>query len=265
MNDLHPERLAFIKSCRKDPSDRAPQLAFADWLDEHGDRPDDAKRAELIRVSCELDQTKLPVVGKAAQQRFGDCIMRKDALRTELGTWVCPNCQGRRRMQYMVDLGPPRFTFAEDAEPQRWLIREEPCRSCRGEGTMNAGAVLAWECGYPVCALVPNDLTIIMLSPAGGQHSVVYTATDYLKALVGPTPWGIPLDGVFPRDKQPTRMKNGKLNWLASRWRGRDIVDSHHVPYCVWHYTSEEGYRTVDEANGELALAYVRFARKEKP
>src|SRR5918994_3068406 len=48
------DRDAFLQAICVAPDDDTPRLVFADWLDEHGD----AKRAEFIRASCELEQVE---------------------------------------------------------------------------------------------------------------------------------------------------------------------------------------------------------------
>jgi uncharacterized protein (TIGR02996 family) len=48
------DRDAFLRAICEAPDDDTPRLVFADWLDEHGE----AKRAEFIRVSCELEQAE---------------------------------------------------------------------------------------------------------------------------------------------------------------------------------------------------------------
>lgn len=39
----------FLEQILAEPSEDAPRLVYADWLEEHGD----ADRAELIRLQCE--------------------------------------------------------------------------------------------------------------------------------------------------------------------------------------------------------------------
>ena len=51
---MSADRAAFLRAICAAPDDDTPRLVFADWLDEHGD----AKRAEFIRVSCELEQVE---------------------------------------------------------------------------------------------------------------------------------------------------------------------------------------------------------------
>jgi uncharacterized protein (TIGR02996 family) len=51
---MSADRDAFLRAVCSAPDDDTPRLVFADWLDEHGE----AKRAEFIRVSCELEQVE---------------------------------------------------------------------------------------------------------------------------------------------------------------------------------------------------------------
>src|SRR6266542_2811283 len=45
----HPERAAFLAAICASPEDDTVRLAFADWLDEHGE----SDRAEFIRLGCQ--------------------------------------------------------------------------------------------------------------------------------------------------------------------------------------------------------------------
>ena len=47
------ERDALLRAVCENPDDDTVRLAFADWLDENGDKADRA-RAEFVRVQCEL-------------------------------------------------------------------------------------------------------------------------------------------------------------------------------------------------------------------
>ena len=51
---MSADRAPSCAAIRAAPDDDTPRLVFADWLDEHGE----AKRAEFIRVSCELEQVE---------------------------------------------------------------------------------------------------------------------------------------------------------------------------------------------------------------
>lgn len=45
---------AFLRAILVDPTDPAPRLVYADWLEERGD-PDSLHRAEYLRVECRLN------------------------------------------------------------------------------------------------------------------------------------------------------------------------------------------------------------------
>jgi uncharacterized protein (TIGR02996 family) len=75
------EREAFVRGIVADLYDNTPRLAFADWLDEHGEHD----RAEFIRVQCELE----PMRDKYEIPRAAELHEREDKLRSEaewLGT-----------------------------------------------------------------------------------------------------------------------------------------------------------------------------------
>jgi uncharacterized protein (TIGR02996 family) len=63
---------AFLADIVEHPSEDAPRLVYADWLDERG-RPGDADRAEFIRLQCELvrlpdiDPRKVPLSERGRQ------------------------------------------------------------------------------------------------------------------------------------------------------------------------------------------------------
>ena len=67
------ERDAFIRGIAANLYDDTPRLAFADWLDEHGEHD----RAEFIRVQCELepirDKYEIPRAAElhAREEHFG--------------------------------------------------------------------------------------------------------------------------------------------------------------------------------------------------
>jgi uncharacterized protein (TIGR02996 family) len=92
---------AFLQAIREAPSDDAPRLIYADWLEEHGR----AERAELIRLQCRL--ARLP---EADESRgvLGERV--KELLRRNWGEWVGP-------LREIV--GPKRDRYGEG-----WLRQE---------------------------------------------------------------------------------------------------------------------------------------------
>jgi uncharacterized protein (TIGR02996 family) len=49
-------RDGFLRAILADPDDDAHRLVYADWLDDHGQHPDDRDRAALIRCQCEAER-----------------------------------------------------------------------------------------------------------------------------------------------------------------------------------------------------------------
>jgi uncharacterized protein (TIGR02996 family) len=63
------------------PDDDAPRLLYAEWLEATGD-PNDALRAEFIRVQCELARCDL------SDDRWGELQERKETLKAYLDRWA---------------------------------------------------------------------------------------------------------------------------------------------------------------------------------
>jgi uncharacterized protein (TIGR02996 family) len=84
----HPDWEALLRAVATAYADDLPRLVAADWLDEH----DEADRAELIRVQCEMAQTP-----NTNRQRLSELIWREQALLHSptgglLWAWeACPN------------------------------------------------------------------------------------------------------------------------------------------------------------------------------
>jgi uncharacterized protein (TIGR02996 family) len=78
------EREALFRAILEGPDDDAVRLVFADWLDENGDEAD-RKRAELIRLQCEL--ANLP----DDDPRYAELEARERRLVAEhAGAWLGP-------------------------------------------------------------------------------------------------------------------------------------------------------------------------------
>ena len=74
----------FLQAIREAPTDDAPRLIYADWLEEHGQ----ADRAEFIRVQCRLSRiTRLP---ETDPQLFTLVSRAEDLLRSHWQDWVDP-------------------------------------------------------------------------------------------------------------------------------------------------------------------------------
>ena len=89
------------------PGDDTLRLAFADWLDEHGDRPDDAGRAEFIRLDVERhrrwpDFARVREADRPTTYSDWERLAAVEKRLLELGTahpeWsrcLCPRCGGK--------------------------------------------------------------------------------------------------------------------------------------------------------------------------
>ncbi len=115
------DRDAFRRAVCAAPDDDTPRLVFADWLDEHGE----PKRAEFIRLQCELGQV----------EEFGP---RWRALRERAEKLLGPNREkwsqelaGRKLLNVEFRRGfVGEATVSSDAgQPPPWG-RGRPGRSC---------------------------------------------------------------------------------------------------------------------------------------
>jgi uncharacterized protein (TIGR02996 family) len=79
---------AFLQDIIEHPDD-APRLVFADWLDERGG-PDDADRAEFIRLQCELARLAEEGPGRPAREAREQELLTAHGKRWlgPLGKWV---------------------------------------------------------------------------------------------------------------------------------------------------------------------------------
>jgi uncharacterized protein (TIGR02996 family) len=75
--------ISFLQSIRRSPDDLVLRLAFADWLEEHGE----ADRAEFVRVQCELD----PIRAETDNPRQAVLLEREEQLRWDVPRrWLEP-------------------------------------------------------------------------------------------------------------------------------------------------------------------------------
>jgi uncharacterized protein (TIGR02996 family) len=92
---------AFIQAIREAPSDDAPRLIYADWLEEHGQ----ADRAEFIRVQCQFAR-----LTEDKPERSALCLRAEELLRRHWDEWVGP---------LRAIVGPWRDRYGE-----RWMGEE---------------------------------------------------------------------------------------------------------------------------------------------
>lgn len=93
------ERESFLRAICAEPDEDTPRLAFADWLDEHGEEA----RAAFIRV-----QVELAALEAEKREQFNDRIDWRQC--TGIAATWCPNCGDctcRNREESMNDDGCP--------------------------------------------------------------------------------------------------------------------------------------------------------------
>lgn len=90
---MHDSRDAFLNEIIAHPSEDAPRLVFADWLEEHGD-----PRGEFIRVQCQLAgiEPDDPLLDKLSDRESSLLTQFGDQWREDLPEWARPGCEFRR-------------------------------------------------------------------------------------------------------------------------------------------------------------------------
>ena len=112
-------RSQLLREIAASPDDDTLRLAFADWLDEHGD-PADADRAEFIRTQFSIGHPDWLPLG-----RTGTLFEREAKLLAAHPEWSrcrCPRCNGRKGRTAKVNGG----------YDDEWI----DCSTCDGAGDL---------------------------------------------------------------------------------------------------------------------------------
>jgi len=219
-------------------------LAWAEWLEEHG-QPD---RGELVRL---LDE------GRHALDCDCTRCRRSRELRAKLSAWPCGACRGKG---CWAD-GPL-------------------CPTCDGTGDVLVGSngdahfqfPLEWDCGYPRWVTLPTIDECVRLETLGGgpiRVGMGYRPTPRLRALAAVPPWGVPLEGVRVRDREPASSTEHPSEWF---WGGNVNTYPWGVPTPVFRLLSGRvdassvvhlSYHPSEQAAADaFARGLVRFARE---
>jgi uncharacterized protein (TIGR02996 family) len=123
----HPDEAAFLAAVRAAPEDNMPRLAFADWLEEHGE----GERGEFIRVQVELARWREDaadvspsdegITNHLALRRQEQQLLR-DLARTMLGDAVGPPFTSEEGVGWQL-----RDNRAVYAEFHRGFVAEVRC------------------------------------------------------------------------------------------------------------------------------------------
>ena len=134
----HDTRSQLLAEIAANPEDDTLRLAFADWLDEHGDAAD-RDRAEFVRVQCELEG--MPAYrginisldwsdpGFSPECRRAVNLRRRETdlldAHPEWSRCVCPECEGKGKV-----IGESIYGYSRE---------RERCLTCGGTGDLFLG------------------------------------------------------------------------------------------------------------------------------
>ena len=254
---LTPDLSALVRRQWDRESDCFHALAWAEWLEEHG-HPD---RGELVRLEFE------------EQNSDCDCERGKliRELRAKLSAWPCRNGQYK--------CGKGRWAKTDGGYDSEWV----PHEPCGGTGdvlkaaTVNGGDVygnlpLEWDCGFPRWVTLPTIDECVRLETLGGgpiRVGMGYRPTPRLRALAQTPPWGVPLEGVRVRDREPASSTEHPSEWF---WGGNVNTYPWGVPTPVFRLLSGRvdassvvhlSYHPSEQAAADaFARGLVRFARE---
>ena len=253
----HDTRSQLLAEIAAKPEDDTIRLAFADWLDERGDQPDDALRAEFIRVQCALDQLSgcNPVCsqeeGHRDDCRYGDAgeslCRRADELLAAHPEWSqcrCPECDGRGKV-----LG----------ESVYWYSRErESCPTCGGTGDLFLAP------GVSGASLTPPPKSRTVTFARGFIDSITCTLAEAFTPDGTPTPWSVwvvlrtPAERLRLVDLGPHNRGGAR----GGRFHDRDVWDwsTAHVPLFLMDEMAAANQDNVTRMASSLELGWVEFA-----
>ena len=280
------DREAFLRAVCENPADDTPRLVFADWLDEHGDRPDDPARAEFIRVQGELAGWRTPPGSGSEDYRWHTRMKRREsellAAHPEWSRCRCPECDGKG-------------TTATDyygLHGGRHLIT---CRTCGGTGDLFVSPPPSGLDGLPppvhrsvTFARGFPDAVSCTLAELGrgcpdctdgrwrnGRDGCCRTCDD---KKFTPTSWAVavvrqsPVTRFALMDRQPVRVTGSHLppcSWLRDGGSGSPsmLPDWLFVEVPANGPTPEHGhwgrfYRNEADAHDALTLAAGRVVRR---
>ena len=245
----HDTRSQLLAEIAANPEDDTLRLAFADWLDEHGDAAD-RDRAEFIRVQCELG-----VWSGRGHPRETELL----SAHSEWSRCRCPRCNGRKG----------RLAKINGGYDDEWI----DCGTCGGTGDLFLRHV-----DDRTHATEPRTVTFAR----GFVDGVTCTLAEAFAPDGTPTPWAVEVVKQTPvvrfsmTDQTPIHRdsaKNGPFgSGLVWDW------SSAHVPYFLIREMAASHpdnvantpgvdvwwveFSTESEARDALALAAGRLVRR---
>lgn len=241
----HDTRSQLLAGIAAHPDDDTPRLVFADWLDERGDQPDDALRAEFIRVQCALDQ--LSGCNPVCSQEEGH---RDDCRYGDAGESLC------RRADELLAAHPEWSRCRCPKMAERMWGPSDPrgcapcCSTCGGTGDLFTEQI----------GSRPRTVTFAR----GFPDAVTCTLAEAFKTDGTPTPWAVavvrqtPVTRFVMTDVDEPGRDSGDRKY-PFHWRG--TMFTHNVGYTIADLCNKN-YWTVERAVDVLALAAGRVVRR---
>ena len=270
---------ALLAAIAADLEDDTVRLAYADFLDEHGDAAA-RDRAELIRTHFQIREidsiehtcspnggyeSTCPACGAYCEsERLHNRESELLSVHPEWTRWPCPECkrEGRIYNQYGG---------------------RSDCPHCGGQGFVLA-YYSEWDRGFPGWVTLPTwagavrEVAVDGGHPAPIQH--LWEPTPRLRALAKTPPWGVPLRGVRIGEAKPDERGKvqvgevtmdigmGKSYWW---WRqGFGSGTAADLPSVIFnelnhpriHTHNGNNYPTERAALDDLARAVLEFGRR---
>ena len=254
-------RSQLLREIAARPDDDTLRLAFADWLDEHGDRPDDADRAEFIRVQCELAPLNDLADSVHPMAMLGSDGIKREALLARSYQLLSAHPEWSRcRCPRMADRqwGPSDPRGCSPA-----------CPTCGGTGDLFVAP------GVSGASLTPPTKPRTVTFARGFPDAVTCTLAEAFGGDGTPTAWAIevvkqtPVTRVVPTDREPWDF--GGTDRQRGWWRegGPQVHNRATVPAPVFDEIKHEtvlfgakAFRTAEAAADALALAAGRVVRR---
>ena len=261
-------RSQLLREIAARPDDDTLRLAFADWLDEHGDAAD-RDRAEFVRVQCELEG--MPAYrginisldwsdpGFSPECRRAVNLRRRETdlldAHPEWSRCVCPECEGKGKV-----IGESIYGYSRE---------RERCLTCGGTGDLFLGFGVSGASKTPPTK--PRTVTFAR----GFADAVSCTLAEAFGGDGTPTAWAIevvkqtPVTRVVPTDREPWDF--GGTDRQRGWWRegGPQVHNRATVPAPVFDEIKHEtvlfgakAFRTAEAAADALALAAGRLVRR---
>ena len=245
----HDTRSQLLAEIAASPDDDTLHLAFADWLDEHGDAAD-RDRAEFIRVQCELAPLNDLADSVHPMAMLGSDGIKREALlarsyqllsaHPEWSRCRCPECDGS---------GDQGKKNGHDGLA---------CPACGGTGDLFLTPRVSGA------SLTPPPKPRTVTFARGFVDGVTCTLAEAFAPDGTPTPWAVEVVRQTPVVRLVLTDAGGPNNNSGDRkypFYWRDKMFTHPAGYAVAD-ECDKNYRTAERAVDVFAIAAGRVVRR---